>query len=205
MNGKNNKNILIIILVTVSFIVGFGSYFMQTPGIQTDRYYFQSSAGAVVFEHQKHADNVENCADCHHAMLKSEETIPCSDCHDDDFNQSDFEHADMKEIEAHTCTTCHQVNELAKSQNCRNCHNTQYEEKQDVVLCKECHEEAFEEDLLTHDELQELEGHSCDGCHCSRAIGNIYHEQCSACHIMENEKKFTTEEGKISCKACHLK
>lgn len=205
MNGKIKENISIIVLVSVSIVVGFGSLFLQPKEIKKDRYYYPNSAGAVLFEHKKHADEVGECAACHHELLKAAETIPCTECHDDDFNPADFSHAEMKEIESHTCTTCHQVNELAKSQNCRVCHETQYEEKKDIVLCKECHEESYHKDLMTHDELAEVEEHSCDGCHYSRAISNVYHEQCSACHIIENEEKFTTADGKISCKACHLK
>lgn len=203
--GKSGKARVLIVLTLVAGLVGVAGYWVESEPTDTDRYYLRNSGGAVLFEHQAHVDLVDGCESCHHDLLLSDSRQACSDCHGEDVVADDFDHDDLKAIEAHTCGVCHQVNELAEAKSCRHCHPSVQEVDLQIVSCAECHDADYTPDLLTHDEMLEVDGHLCEGCHNPRAINVVYHEQCNRCHLIENPKLFAAEDGSGRCEICHLK
>jgi len=209
MNGntqRNKKSSLLLILTVIAALVGIIGYLVESkPVNNTDRFFLSNSGGAVVFEHQTHTGYGDDCARCHHDLLFSYESQACGDCHDKDVTPDDFEHGDLKEIEAHTCTTCHQADESKQPGSCRTCHPKVQDQERSLIACNDCHDDEYTPDFLTHDEMQEMDGHSCEGCHISGAIGAVYHEQCNRCHLIENSEKFAAGDGSVHCQRCHLK
>ncbi len=196
---------MLIVLALGAALVGVAGYWVESEPANTDRYYLESSGGAVVFEHQAHVDVTDGCERCHHDLLSSDSRYACNECHGEDVVADDFDHDDLKAIEAHTCGTCHQVSEPAQPQNCRECHPSAQEEDQLAVACVQCHGDDYTTDLLTHDDMQEVHDQSCTGCHNARSISAVYHEQCTRCHLIEKRELFATGEGSVRCERCHLK
>lgn len=204
MSGKRKKTITLIILTIVCFLVGSATYYFEESPQNTDRYYIDNSGGAVLFEHGVHGDQSESCADCHHPLFSVTDMTSCSECHDEDVLAEDFSHKEMIEIEDHNCSFCHPVNEDVQPQSCGSCHPKLQEESEAVINCMECHDDSYTADLLTHDEMQEIEDHTCEGCHNAKSLSDSYHKQCNGCHAKENEELFIDSEGKTKCSACHL-
>ncbi len=208
MNGKKTKHIRSISLYSltlVAYLIGIAGFFYQDALESSDRFYLRSTAGDILFEHKKHIKTTENCADCHHNIIFSDERTSCSECHDDDFSEEDFIHTELKDIEEHTCTGCHRTDESKKPENCRFCHSNGEDFESSDIKCIECHDSNYTPELLTHDEMQDIEGHQCTGCHQPKNISDIYHSQCNTCHKKNNQDIFFDSEGKISCNRCHLK
>jgi hypothetical protein len=208
MNGdfsRQGGSLPLILLVLLAGLAGIAGYWTESEPPDSDRYYLRNIGGAVLFGHRAHADMIGRCEGCHHNLLLSDSRHPCSDCHDETMVADDFEHGDLKTIEAHRCEFCHRVNESAQAQSCRNCHRATAKAGPRVVTCSQCHDDDYTPDLLTHDEMQELDGHSCEGCHNPQEIGAVYHQQCNRCHLDENPEKFASENGSAKCQSCHLK
>ncbi len=89
-----------------------------------------------------------------------------------------------------------------------------------VNACTDCHDDdSYTPDLVDHEELLEIEDHSCDGCHeiadddqarsCRACHGGpdlagIYHDHCNACHLEADAARFAADDGAARCSACHL-
>ena len=207
MNGKQyNKNLSLslIIIVIITGLIGIAGYCIKSEPLTDTRFYINNSSGAVLFEHQQHIELTEGCEVCHHELVLSDNRTDCSECHDDDYDQDLLTHDEMKEIEDHTCSFCHQVNEYTDIQSCRGCHLAE-NESDGLVSCLECHDDDYDQDLLTHDEMQEIHEYDCGSCHNIQAIGTVYHEYCSECHTNEKPQQFTNADGSIRCQNCHLK
>lgn len=208
MSGKNknpNRTMPLIVVTIIAGLIGIFGFLTESPTQPTDRYYFKNSGGAVMFDHKQHDENTESCGDCHHEVLFADERMPCSDCHDDDFDPADFSHDEFMDVESHTCITCHLTDENLKPQSCTSCHPDVQEAEQLNIPCMDCHDDDYETDLLTHDEMQEIEDHSCESCHNMQAVSNVFHQSCTRCHLIENQARFLTAERKVKCEACHLK
>jgi len=207
MNGKYyNKNLSpsLIIIVIITGVIGIAGYCIKSEPSTNNNFYIQNSSGAVLFEHQQHIELTEGCEVCHHELVLSDDRTNCSECHDNDYSSEDFFHDELTSISDHTCSYCHQVSEYADIQSCRSCHLAE-NESDGLVSCLECHDDDYDQDLITHDEMQEIHEYDCGGCHNIQAIGNIYHEYCSECHTNEKPQKFTNTDGSIRCQNCHLK
>ncbi len=205
MNGKRKKSVVLVILTVIAGIVGIGGYMFGGQPPETGRYYIRNSGGAVMFDHAQHTQLAEDCADCHHTVLSADDRNSCSTCHDDEMSADYFEHADLKEIHAQKCTFCHNRAPEAEPQPCQECHPKAQPADNTNISCSECHDDSYTKDLLTHDEMQQIEAHSCDGCHNSRSLNVVYHEQCTGCHLRQDEEKFATKSGEVNCNICHLK
>jgi hypothetical protein len=205
MNGNTKKPYLLMALTGVLLVVGLSGYLISGKTVEPKRFYLKNAGGAVMFEHEKHIGFTESCADCHHTILYADQRNDCSDCHGDDVSAEDFSHKDLMEVDAHHCTTCHLVNKESSPQACGNCHPKMQEAEQITLPCATCHDSSFEKDMLTHDEMQEIEAHTCDGCHQPQSVSEVYHEQCNRCHLEGASQRFVLDGGKIRCQACHLK
>ena len=104
MSGKKKKSVKIIILTIACFLIGSATYLFEEAPADTGRYYIENSGGAVVFEHDRHSEQAESCADCHHPLFSVTEMTTCDECHDDDFMAEDFDHEELKEVEDHQCS-----------------------------------------------------------------------------------------------------
>ena len=205
MNGKHyGKNLSpsLIIIVIITGLIGIAGYCIKSELLTTARFYIQNSGGAVLFEHQQHIEFTEGCEVCHHELVLSDDRTECSECHDD-YSSEDFSHEELTMISDHTCSYCHQVSEYTDIQSCRSCHRAE-NESTGLVSCLECHDD-YDQDLLTHDEMQEIHEYNCESCHNTRAIGIVYHEYCGECHTNEKPQQFTNADGNIRCQNCHLK
>jgi hypothetical protein len=114
-----------------------------------------------------------------------------------------FTHAAHQQY-AGACITCH--HDLVKST---------------AVDCSACHDDPdYVPEEFEHDELVEIEDHSCDGCHDLRpdeeaascrdchdpeTISEIYHNTCTACHRQQAAERFIDDQDQAKCKECHLK
>ncbi len=205
MNGKQKSTYLLASVAVLTGIIGIGGYLIGQNPKTSDRLYLKNAGGAVLFEHQQHAKMVGDCANCHHEVLLSDERTQCTECHDEGMDAADFVHADFLEVGAHSCTTCHQVNADIKPQSCANCHPKSQDAEAAGVECANCHDDSYQPGDVTHDELQEIEGHSCEGCHNIRAVSDVYHSQCNRCHLSESREMFVDADGKTRCAVCHLK
>ncbi len=212
---KGRKDIPLIILTVIALLIGIGGYLaggVESAKKDSDRFYLKNTGGSVMFSHKEHKEyKNDDCTACHHALYLSSEFTSCSaaDCHEEgDFEIDYLTHSDMKEIEDHSCEGCHPVGKDAEAQSCRSCHPAIQEASDTFVTCakSDCHEEGdFAVDDLTHAEMREIEDHNCEGCHTNRSVSDIYHDQCSSCHLQADKEKFTREDGSTRCEMCHLK
>ncbi len=116
-----------------------------------------------------------------------------------------FDHGEHSNS-ADSCVTCHhnlRGDEQAAS--CRECHpGTQQSEKQ-TLSCTECHDDSFTPDMMEHEEYLEIDDHSCLGCHAPQSVSQVYHTNCSNCHLENAPDRFTKTGGDVACGACHLR
>ena len=207
MNGNyynKNLSLSLIIIVIITGLIGIAGYYVESEPSTNNNFYIQNSSGAVLFEHQQHIKLTEGCEVCHHELVLSDDRTDCSECHDDDYSSEDFFHDELTSISDHTCSYCHQVGEYTDIQSCRSCHLAE-NESIGLIGCSECHDDDYDQDLITHDEMQEIHEYDCGSCHNIQAIGTVYHEYCSECHTNEKPQQFTNADGSIRCQNCHLK
>jgi hypothetical protein len=210
MNGRKPSSAKLrslIILTVLAAAAGITGYLADSEAGADDnprRFYLKNAGGAVLFEHEFHSTLTEGCESCHHDILSSDDRHPCTQCHDEGFAAEDFSHAELVEIAGHDCESCHRVNEEKQIQSCRSCHPLVQEEAQGIVPCQDCHEEGFSPDMLTHDEMQDVEGHECSSCHIPSSVSDSYHHQCNRCHLADSPDVFADEKGDALCFRCHL-
>jgi hypothetical protein len=170
----------------------------------TDRLYLQNSAGAVLFDHDKHKDSTDSCGRCHHDLYTAAQATPCQECHDDGFVAGEYDHAELKEVHSRDCARCHQESD-EQAASCRECHPTS--QKSDTLTnnCAECHNDSYFPEMMEHDEYQEVGEHSCLGCHSPRSVSEAYHTNCTNCHLETLPDRFAIAGGDVSCGACHLR
>ena len=195
----------LLALTVAAALAGIIGFWASGESADSGRFYLRNSGGAVLFEHDRHVEMSDGCVACHHTLLLSDERQDCADCHGDEVAAEDFEHSDFMQIDAHTCQTCHQADDSRQAGSCRDCHPDAQESDQAIVACGECHDDDYTADALGHDEMQEIHGQSCEGCHNARPVGSVYHEQCNRCHFNENREVFATRDGSARCERCHLK
>lgn len=172
----------------------------------TDRAYFQSSAGSVLFDHGEHGRSIGSCAPCHHDLYNAEQATSCEECHDDGVEADEFEHAELKEIHSRDCSKCHQESgEEDQAASCRECHPGKQESEQRTLSCTECHDDSFSPDMMAHDEYMDAGEHTCTGCHAPRSVSESYHTNCTPCHLESSPDRFAEADGAVKCAACHLR
>jgi len=134
----------------------------ETPA-QGSRYYWRSSAGAVVFDHAGHADYASDCGDCHHetrsgldaascrgchpaATPEEPAFVGCASCHDDgEYAADSLEHDELLEIHDPDCSGCHAARGVADvlHRQCGDCHREQAPERfvtaEGQTACAACH------------------------------------------------------------------
>ncbi len=205
MNGRKQSHRILIVVTAICLITGIISSYFSGTAVSGERYYLSNSGGAVLFNHAQHVSDSESCADCHHTLYTVSDMTQCTDCHDEGFSAEDFTHQELNEIEGHRCSFCHMVDKARTAMSCRKCHMKIQESAITTHTCAECHDDSYTQELMSHDEYQEIEGHTCEGCHQASSLSDVYHGQCSSCHIREQEDRFTDNEGQVRCNACHLK
>ncbi len=207
-NNQSRKNWTksLTIMMAIAVVGAVIGCMADKKAVNTDRLYFENSAGAVLFDHGKHNDSVESCAQCHHDLYSAAQATSCQECHDDDIVADEFKHAELKEIHSRDCAKCHEVvDEQAQAASCRECHPGMQPSETQTNSCTECHDDSFTPDMLEHDEYLEVEDHSCLGCHTPQAVSQAYHTNCTSCHLETLPDRFTTAGGDVSCGACHLR
>ena len=197
------RSLTIVLIVAVAgAIIGCLADGKKT---NTHRLFFQSTAGAVLFDHGKHSQSADACAQCHHDIYSATQATACTECHDADVKADDFEHDNLKEIHSRDCSRCHQVKEEAKPDSCRTCHPGSQPSTTPLVNCTECHDDSFSPEMLEHDEYLDIEAHTCQGCHAPRSVSEAYHTNCTSCHLENAPARFSGADGKVVCGACHLR
>ncbi|MGI9536520.1 MAG: cytochrome c3 family protein [Desulfocapsaceae bacterium] len=210
MSGKNQGRQNWTLSMTVAVITAvaaavFGSIVTNEPAAK-DRFYLENTAGSVLFDHTKHAEAADSCAACHHDLYGSMQVTSCEECHDDEVEPVDFEHAELKEYHGRECSTCHeQVADDDRAASCRSCHPDTQDEEARTVDCSQCHDDDYDLDMMEHDELLEIEDHSCLGCHAPGSLAEVYHTNCTSCHLEAAAKRFANGDGTVNCSACHLR
>ncbi len=209
MNGNSQKRrnwtYSLTIVVLVAAAAAILGYIIAPPIGKADRAYLVSSAGNVLFDHGKHSEKAESCAQCHHNLYDSTFAVSCSDCHDDDMDADDFEHTELKSFHERDCSKCHeQVENNTQATSCRECHLTQKDSNEQPISCSDCHED-YTPDIMEHDEYLEIEDHSCLTCHTPTIVSEAYHTNCTRCHLEYAPKRFADNDGKTVCGACHLR
>jgi len=212
MNGKNGLNFNtsgLVFLVLIASALAIWGYCQPSQASTGDRIYFMNPGGAVLFNHQHHADQSAGCESCHHHLYNADISSECADCHDDDVTAEEFAHAELLEIEDHECSFCHELHDDREPQNCRQCHLHTADESASVISCSSCHEcEEDSEDCaeldLTHEEMLDVHENDCTNCHQLSSISSVYHLQCINCHQEERAEIFGKDAGEWNCQACHL-
>ncbi|MFT5700364.1 MAG: hypothetical protein ACI8ZB_003238 [Desulforhopalus sp.] len=203
-NRRNwTKSLTIVMLVAISgAVIGcLGS----AKEVKTDRVYLVNSAGSVLFDHGKHSNSAESCAQCHHELYSATQATSCEACHDEGYVAEDFDHADLKEAHKRDCAKCHEESgNDVKPASCRECHPGLQPSETNTNSCLECHDDGYEPEMLEHDEYLEVEDHTCLGCHTPKTVSQVYHTNCTSCHLETLPDRFTTVGGDVSCGACHL-
>lgn len=180
-------------------------YLIQESPAETDRKYLQSTAGPVLFDHGEHSEIADSCAVCHHTLYGSEQAITCESCHGEEMGADEFSHTELKEIHGTDCSQCHQQEvEDEQALSCRECHPGVQQNTTAVIACSECHDDTYTPDIMEHDEYMEVEDHSCTGCHAPSSLSDVYHANCSDCHLENSPEKFSQADGEVNCSACHL-
>ena len=206
LDRKNWTRSLTIIMIVAVVAVVIGCM-VKGDTDKKNRLYFKSSAGSVLFDHDKHSLSSESCAQCHHDLYDAAQATACGECHDDEVDPEEFSHSELKEIHVRDCAKCHeQTKENDELISCRSCHPGLQESDKKTVSCMECHDDdSFSPDLMNHDEYMEIEDHSCLGCHTPKSISDAYHTNCSSCHLETSPERFTQTDGEVKCGACHLR
>ena len=206
-NPRDRKNwtlSMTIALLVAAGVAVLGSL-VGEKSVATNRYYLESSAGNVLFDHGTHSDTADSCATCHHTLYGAAQAISCEECHAD-YEPEDFEHGELKEFHDRDCSGCHeQVAEDDQAASCRDCHLAVRESETNLVSCSECHDDDYQPEMMDHDEYQEIEDHTCLGCHSPRALAETYHTSCSDCHLEEAADRFALSDGSVNCSGCHLR
>lgn len=207
-NNRNRRN-WTRSLTVVSLIAAAGAVIgcLATGGaVNADRVYLQNTAGAVLFDHGKHGSLSESCAECHHTLYGASQATACDECHNDGFSADDISHVRLKEIHNRECSTCHEQsidNEQAVS--CRKCHPAMQQSDTRTNSCTECHDDSYSPDMMEHDEFLDIADHSCLGCHSPGSVSEVYHTNCSHCHLETAPDRFAKAGGEVACGACHLR
>ena len=133
-------------------------YLLNSPIIQkTEDHY-----GPVRFMHAKHAGVAQDCALCHHYRPLDEtasETVRCSACHQEPFQEQHPERLGLKAAYHQLCMGCHEkMNQGPVS--CTGCHSKNIPDHKDLLVlpenpepaqvtveCLRCHETAGEDML----------------------------------------------------------
>jgi len=208
--GLNGSKISLILLVIVATILALVGYRQAPAAVVTERHFFENSGGAVVFDHQQHADVTEGCESCHHHLVRGEQYTECLDCHDDSYSAADFTHTELLEIKDHECNYCHELHEDRSPQTCRQCHAPVQDASPPTLNCSECHDfeadDAYIVDLdLSHEDLLDIHEEDCSTCHQPQSISAAYHLQCISCHEQKAAMIFGKNAAEWDCQACHLK
>lgn len=204
-NRKNwTKSLTIVMLVAVvGAVIGCMG---KTDETKTDRVYLRSSAGSVLFDHGQHSQTEESCAKCHHDLYSAAQATSCADCHDEGFEAEEFDHAQLKEAHNRDCSKCHEETGTdIKPISCRECHPGMQPAEKNTNSCQECHDDDFTPDMMQHDEYLEVEDHTCLGCHTPQSVSQVYHLNCTNCHLETLPDRFANKGGDVSCGACHLR
>ena len=196
------------LLILVAIPLALYGYLKPEPPIQGHYFYLDNAGGGVLFTHAAHQENDTTCVTCHHDLIQGD-AESCSECHDDpDYTADEYTHAELVDIEDHSCDECHQPLPNENARSCRVCHpafTTGSEPPNEPLNCQQCHDDPdYIADDFTHPELLEFEEHSCLGCHQSPPIGEIYHQECTACHRGTEPERFIDDQGQAICKSCHL-
>ncbi|MDX9859134.1 MAG: cytochrome c3 family protein [candidate division Zixibacteria bacterium] len=199
------KALTLTILVLLCAVVGGYGYLATGPTEDSGRIFLANSGGAVMFEHRNHTALVDNCANCHHDKLTASLSNQCGDCHDDGLAADEFSHADLIEIHLSECTICHGVSDTSVNTSCRECHPKVQESELGLTACSECHDDGYSGDMIDHDDMVAIEGHTCNSCHIPRSVSDVYHEQCNHCHEHHDRARFVEADGNARCNICHLK
>jgi hypothetical protein len=215
------KNKAVLILGCVAIILGLGGYvFPEKASDSPARIYFETAGGPVLFTHHvhtnpsqfKYGNNINLpkviCADCHHEMIQASKVVMCDKCHqDEEYSKDDMPHSELVEMHPPRCTICHDTRK-GKVKACKECHLHTGQSK--PVSCDRCHSgDEYSPDDLTHEELEEIEGHWCTECHSVRRNADAIHMQCNRCHKKLERgtyiKKRQTDDEAFECALCHLK
>jgi len=197
------RSLTIVMIVAVAgAVVGCLAVGKKT---ETQRFFFKSTAGAVLFDHGKHSQTADACAQCHHDLYSATQATACTECHDADVTADDTRHADLIEKHSRDCARCHQVNTDTKPASCRTCHPGSQSGTTPTISCSECHDDTFSPEMLEHDEYLDIEAHTCQGCHAPRSVSEAYHTNCTSCHLEKAPARFAKTDGTAVCGACHLR
>lgn len=203
--GRRNWTLSMTIVLLVAALAAAIGFMTSDTSTATDRYYFKSTAGNVLFDHGAHGDRAESCAACHHTLYEAAVTGDCGQCHDP-VDPADFKHAELKDIHGRDCATCHkQVKDDDQAASCRSCHVAVQKSDTRTVSCATCHDDGYEPDMMSHDEYLEIEDHSCLGCHNPSPVSEAFHTSCTDCHLKEATDRFAHADGSVNCSGCHLR
>lgn len=214
-------NRIILIIGCVAALVGLAGYVFPKKGSDLPpKIYFNTAGGPVLFTHQIHTDPSQfkcgndisiskmQCADCHHELVEANRTFLCKKCHpDEDYSKDTMRHSELVEMHPPRCTICHKVRKVAVKP-CRDCHLRTGGYR--PVSCDRCHRDlGYSADDLSHEELEEIEGHWCTECHSVRRKTDAIHNQCDRCHTDLKcgtyIKKEDSDDEAFRCALCHLK
>jgi len=142
------------------------------------------------------------CLGCHEHSALTDPIRPasqssCANCHD----------ADLAALaDGHTCSGCHAVEEDAEAHACRQCHGN---EEGEARTCEDCHAgDGYEADMMEHEALTAIEGHTCGGCHAVSRDADAVHHRCTRCHLDLEQGAFfarsRADEATV-CATCHMK
>lgn len=206
IRGRRNwtRSLTVVMLVAIAGAVigGLG----QSKEVKTDRKYFKSTAGAVLFDHGEHSKAADSCVQCHHNLYSAAQATPCQDCHDEGMEADDFDHSSLKEIHSLDCSKCHeQTIDDDQAISCRECHTTPQEKQLTTPVCIECHDDGYSPEMMEHDEYMDIDEHACLSCHTPGPVSDAYHTNCSQCHLENAPGRFAEPDGDVLCGACHLR
>ncbi len=202
---RNWTRSLTIVALVAAVAVALG-YLLPQSSAETDRKYLHNTAGPVLFDHKAHALMADSCAVCHHPLYSATLAVTCEDCHGEEVEADEFSHSELKEIHGTDCSQCHEQ-EAGDDQalSCRQCHPAVQQSEASVNSCTECHDDGYSPAIMDHDEYLEIEDHSCLGCHAPGSLSEVYHTNCSNCHLEYSPERFTQADGEVLCAACHLR
>ncbi len=204
--GRRNWTRSLTIIMIVAVIAVIIGCVVDPKTNTTDRLFLKSSAGPVLFDHGKHSQAAESCAQCHHDLYAAAQATACNECHDDERRASTFSHKELKELHSRDCSKCHQQSAGAvQPTSCRTCHPTLQQSEKNTASCSQCHDDSYSPDMMKHDEYLEIEDHTCLGCHAPKSVSDAYHTNCSNCHLETARQRFAQADGKVQCGACHLR
>ncbi|MFK5957476.1 MAG: hypothetical protein QM495_01260 [Lutibacter sp.] len=165
----------------------------------------------LVFQNTKNVDE-NNCVECHNDMHEGKFGNECVKCH----NETSFISLKSMDFFDHN-TTDYPLEGMHSQVDCKQCHEGRFTKAIDFSACNNCHEDYHQNEFSVNNSSPD-----CNNCHTLEAgfdtsiftferhnntqfplEGAHLATPCFACHISEENERWTFKNVGVNCVECH--